>query len=172
MSDSALYVKQTGAAGTDPGLDMELISGVLRERVQVGGSALAEIARVLATAANGGEFALAMRNADVGDMQVLDTASLTTAVRDLLAADNAFRNDLDALWFENTSTLGTEIVIYRDNGTTEAGRFYCPPKDTVGIGRRLKGEPPVGGVGKKWKWKTASSVNAVTASGIVLKTAP
>lgn len=85
----------------------------------------------------------------------------TTAVTSILAADASFGLDLVSLTIENNSATATEVVLYKDDGTTEVWRGYVPAGDMRGIVFPAGRELTQAAVNKAWKAKTVTSVSSV-----------
>lgn len=78
MSDSKVNIQEPGT--TPRALDVEQLSGtLLRERMQIAGALLAEVARVMNGAPVGTEYALVVRSIDQG--QVADNTSVASATK-------------------------------------------------------------------------------------------
>jgi hypothetical protein len=88
----------------------------------------------------------------------------TTSVTSILAADATYGLDLVSINIENNSATATEVILYKDDGSTEVERFYVPAGDMRGKVWPAGREKTQGAINKAWKAKTVTSVSSVYIS--------
>lgn len=132
--DSSVLVAEPAGASATAELDAELISGagpqgkpLRRERLEIGGAALLEVARVLNAAPGGAEYALCTRNIPSGTQPVSVAAALDVSDRDVrllgraklldsagAVIDPALKGQLPATLGQKTMALALAVSIASD----------------------------------------------------------
>lgn len=101
----------------------------------------------------------------VSDQRTVITSS--TAVTTIVTADANNALDLVALVMANTSSTGTEVELYDDDGTTVRMTFMVPANDIRGIVFSVPFKQV--GTNDAWKMKTVTSIASLKVTAQFVK---
>jgi hypothetical protein len=113
----------------------------------------------------GNLFVSSSARGSISDQNTTITSS--TSATTIVSAIAATYCDLLSLVLTNTSSTGSEVQLFNDDGTTIRNVFYVPPTDTRGI---VFSEPFMAAASNvTWKLKTVTSIASLKITAQFIK---